>query len=107
MNSGRGADCDGEEFSIKGLPDSSRHKLIKAAAGPQVRFGACGNFPPIWFGDQRNGLGTCCADPWDGHLEQWPHKQHPCKNYLFPEQITKQQHVVEHHLTSSRERWAR
>jgi hypothetical protein len=79
-----GVDCDAEEFTIKGLKDSSRHKLLKAAARPLVRCGACGHFTPIGFGDQRNGLGSCGADPWDGHAGQWPHKQHPCESYLSP-----------------------
>jgi hypothetical protein len=101
----QGAGETGDEFSIKGLPDSNRHKLLKAAARPLVRCGACGHFTPIGFGDQRNGLGSCCADPWDGHPGQWPHKQHPCVSYLSPEQTTKWQHGVGHHhggITSSR-----
>ena len=85
----QGVSSDGEEFSIKGLPDSSRHKLLKAAARPQVRCGACDHFTPIGFGDLRNGLCSCRAEPWDGHSGQWPDKQHPCECYLSLEQTTK------------------
>jgi hypothetical protein len=85
----QGAGETGDEFSIKGLPDSNRHKLLKAAARPLVRCGACGHFIPIGFGDQRNGLGTCGGNPWDGHAGQWPEKQHPCEGYLSTGQTIK------------------